>query len=60
MQGMLIFVDFSIRLSLGLNEWVRGEQSGIEISKDIEPSKELGDKYLRSLKDEIGKFKNGE
>lgn len=42
------------------NEWVRGEQPTAEISKDIEPSKEFGDFYLKLMKEEIAKFKRGE
>lgn len=39
------------------NEWVRSEQPSPEISKDIEPSKEFGDFYLKLMKEEIAKFK---
>lgn len=39
------------------NEWIRGEQPSPEVSKDIEPSKEFGDFYLKLMKDEIAKFK---
>lgn len=38
------------------NEWVTSEQPSAEVSKDIEPSKEFGDLYLRILKEEIRKF----
>jgi hypothetical protein len=39
------------------NEWVRGEQPSPEVSKDLEPSKEFGDFYLKLLKEEIARFK---
>jgi len=39
------------------NEWVTGEQPSPENSKDIEPSKEFGHKYLNQLKAEIAAFK---
>lgn len=39
------------------NEWTTGEQPSVEISKDMEPSVTLGDKYLRLMKEEIRKFK---
>lgn len=42
------------------NEFVLREGPSAEVSKDIEPSKEHGDKYLRILKEEIAKFKSGE
>lgn len=40
------------------NEWTTGEQPSVEVSKDIEPSVEHGDKYLRILKEEIRRFKS--
>jgi hypothetical protein len=42
------------------NEFALREGPSVEVSKDIEPSKELGDMYLRILKEEIATFKNGE
>lgn len=42
------------------NEWVKGEQPSVEVSKDIEPSKELGRFYLDLMKQEIAKFKGKE
>ena len=39
------------------NEWIRGEQPTAEVSKDIEPSVEFGDFYLKLMKKEIAKFK---
>jgi hypothetical protein len=41
------------------NEWSKGEQPSPEVSKDIEPSKEFGDFYLKLLKEEIKAFKAG-
>ncbi len=41
------------------NEWHKGEQPSPEISKDVEPSKEFGDLYLRMMKEEIAAFKSG-
>jgi len=40
------------------NEWTTSEQPSIEISKDLEPSKTLGDFYLKLLKEEVAKFKS--
>ena len=40
------------------NEWTTGEQPSVEVSKDIEPSVEHGDKYLKILKEEIRRFKS--
>ena len=34
-----------------------GEQPSIEVSKDLEPSLTLGDRYLKLLKEEIRRFK---
>lgn len=42
------------------NEWNKGEQPSAEISKDVEPSKEFGDLYLKIMKEEIARFKTGE
>ncbi|PQV64338.1 hypothetical protein B1R32_10519 [Abditibacterium utsteinense] len=42
------------------NEWHRGEQPSPEISKDIEPSQEFGDFYLKLMKEEIAAFKSGQ
>lgn len=39
------------------NEWTKGEQPSLEVSKDIEPSVQLGDKYLKIMTEEIAKFK---
>jgi hypothetical protein len=41
------------------NEWSKGEQPSPEVSKDIEPSKEFGMKYLDIMKEELGLFKAG-
>ena len=41
------------------NEWHRGEQPSAEVSKDIEPSREFGTKYLDLLKQQIALFKAG-
>ena len=40
------------------NEWTTGEQPSMEVSKDLEPSEQLGDAYLKLLEEEIRKFKN--
>lgn len=40
------------------NEWVTSEQPSVEISKDLEPSKQLGDFYLKLLKQEVARFKS--
>jgi hypothetical protein len=45
---------------LAWNEFSLREGKSGEWSKDIEPSKEHGDKYLRLLKEEIARFKSGE
>ena len=39
------------------NEWTTGEQPSLEVSKDLEPSQQLGDAYLKLLAEEIQKFK---
>jgi len=39
------------------NEWTKGEQPSIEVSKDIEPSEAFGTFYLDLMKQEIAKFK---
>ena len=44
-------------LVVSWNEWVRGEQPTTENSKDLEPSKELGRRYLDLLTEEIARFK---
>ena len=41
------------------NEWHRGEQPSAEVSKDIEPSREFGLRYLQLMKEQIGLFKAG-
>lgn len=51
-------LDVHTALVVSWNEWVKGEQPSIEVSKDIEPSKEHGKLYLEILKTEISKFKN--
>lgn len=40
------------------NEWTTSEQPSIEVSKDLEPSKTLGDFYLKLLKEEVARFKS--
>lgn len=45
-------------LVVSWNEWIRGEQPSPENSKDLEPSKQFGEFYLRLLKQEIAKFKS--
>lgn len=42
------------------NEWVLGEQIGIEESKDIEPSRKHGRLYLNLLKEQTALFKAGQ
>lgn len=39
------------------NEWTKGEQPSVEVSKDLEPSEALGDFYLKLLGEEIKKYK---
>jgi len=39
------------------NEWTTSEQPSVEVSKDLEPSKQLGDFYLKLLKEEVHLFK---
>lgn len=51
-------LDVSTVLVISWNEWITAEQPSVEVSKDIEPSKELGRFYLDLLKEEIEKFKN--
>ena len=46
-------------LVVSWNEWTRGEQPSPEISKEIEPSKEFGTKYLDILIEEAALFKAG-
>ena len=41
------------------NEWSKGEQPSAEVSKDIEPSKEFGDQYLKLMTAQIALFKAG-
>lgn len=41
------------------NEWRRGEQPSADVSKDIEPSTEFGEQYLKILKLEAARFKAG-
>lgn len=48
-----------VALVVSWNEWTRGEQPSVEVSKDIEPSKEFGRKYLDILGEEVAKFKRG-
>ena len=40
------------------NEWTTGEQPSAEVSKDLEPSVEWGDRYLQILKELIAQFKS--
>jgi hypothetical protein len=41
------------------NEWLTSEQPSVAVSKDIEPSKELGRQYLNLLKTQAAFFKAG-
>ncbi len=41
------------------NEWTLGEQSSAEVSKDIEPSRQHGRRYLEILREQISLFKRG-
>ncbi|MCW2284367.1 hypothetical protein M2323_002084 [Rhodoblastus acidophilus] len=41
------------------NEWIRSEQHDPEFSRDIEPSEEYGDTYLRILASQAALFKSG-
>jgi hypothetical protein len=50
-------LDVSTVLVVSWNEWVKGEQPSVEVSKDLEPSCELGRTYLELLKSEIEEFK---
>ena len=52
-------IDPTFAMVVSWNEWVRGEQPSAEVSKDIEPSREFGDFYLRLLKEKIAEFKAG-
>lgn len=45
-------------LVVSWNEWWTGEQPDAEHSKDLEPSKEFGHRYLDLLRQEVGKFKS--
>jgi hypothetical protein len=49
--------DVKMALIVSWNEWVIEEQINSEASKDLEPSVEFGDFYLKLLKSEIDKFK---
>lgn len=49
----------NIVLAGTFNEWKRGEQPSADESKDLEPSVELGHRYLRILHDQILLFKAG-
>jgi hypothetical protein len=40
------------------NEWTQSEQPSMEISKDLEPSKQYDQLYLNLLKEEIKNFKS--
>ncbi len=44
---------------VSFNEWVLWEQPSAEGSKDLEPSKEYGHLYMKILKEEIARFKQG-
>ena len=50
-------VGVQFAMVVSWNEWVKSEQPSAEVSKDIEPSKEIGDFYLKLMKEEILKFK---
>ena len=50
-------VGVKFAMVVSWNEWTTGEQPSAEVSKDIEPSEEHGDKYLRLMKEEIRRFK---
>lgn len=44
-------------LVVSWNEWMKKEQISAEAGKDLEPSVEFGDFYLKLLKDQIAQFK---
>lgn len=51
--------DIGVKISLvvSFNEWTSGEQTSLEVSKDIEPCVTFGTFYLDILKEQIKKFK---
>ena len=49
----------AVTLVVSWNEWVSSEQPSPELSKDLEPSVQFGDLYLRLLKEQIVLFKQG-
>jgi hypothetical protein len=50
-------VEPKFALVVSWNEWTRGEQPSVQVSKDIEPSQEFGRQYLDILKAEVAQFK---
>jgi hypothetical protein len=46
-----------LALVVSWNEWTKAEQINAEAGKDLEPSAEFGDFYLKLLKDQITQFK---
>ena len=48
-----------IALVTTFNEWWRGEQHDPEFSRDVEPSQEFGDLYMKILGEEAELFKQG-
>ena len=42
------------------NEWLTSEQPSAKVSKDLEPSMELGRRYLDLLKEQAALFKAGQ
>jgi hypothetical protein len=54
-----INVGVNVALVVSWNEWTKGEQPSMEISKDLEPSEQFGLFYLDLLKQEIKNFKTG-
>ena len=64
-NGMTLKTQFQRAIDLGAqivlvvswNEWTRGEQPSVEISKDIEPSEAHGTYYYDLMRELIKKFK---
>ena len=50
-------IGTKIALVVSFNEWTTGEQTSLEVSKDIEPSETLGTLYIDILKEQVKKFK---
>ncbi len=50
-------IGTKIALVVSFNEWTIGEQTSLEVSKDIEPSETLGTLYIDILKEQVKKFK---